>query len=185
KPFVVNTNDVKIRVLGTAFNVKGYASDRTVETTVVRGLVRVESVKDHSSAIFVNPNEKAVYLKKGSQLEIQGNTVAKIIEKNTEKPVQQPILVVKTNPEPVTCWKDQLLVFSDETFEDMVVKMERWYNIKINLKDSTLRMERFNGKFVHNETVYQVLEAIKLTTPISYKLVNNEINITRKHNYKY
>jgi ferric-dicitrate binding protein FerR (iron transport regulator) len=89
-------------------------------------------------------------------------------------------LISKIDPEVITCWKDQQLVFTDETFEDMLVKMERWYNIKIQLNDSSLKNERYNGKFVHNETIYQVLEAIKLTTPINYRVINNNIIITRK-----
>ena len=178
-PFVVNTKDVNIKVLGTAFNVKEYATDKTVETTVVRGLVRVESVLDQHNSIYVNPNEKAVYLKQNQHIAIAGQSVPKSVVKNREM-ATEPILVVKANPEPITCWKDQLLVFTDETFEDMVVKMERWYNIKINIINPKLKQERFNGKFVHNETVYQVLEAIKLTTPIEYSVENNEINITQK-----
>ena len=90
-------------------------------------------------------------------------------------------MISKINPEVVTCWKDQQLIFTDETLEDMVVKMERWYNINIQINDSTLKTERYNGKFVHNETIYQVLEAIKLTTPINYRVTDNNIIITRKH----
>lgn len=178
KPFMVKTKDVNIRVLGTAFNVKGYVSDKTVETTVVRGLVKVESAADQHNSIYVNPNEKAVFTRKNQKIVVAENAKPKATYKVVEK-VEEPIAVIKINPEPVTCWKDQLLVFNDETFEDMAVKMERWYNIKINIVDKDLRKERFNGKFVHNETIYQVLEAIKLTTPIKYKNKDNEIFITQ------
>jgi ferric-dicitrate binding protein FerR (iron transport regulator) len=179
KPFMVKTKDINIKVLGTAFNVKGYASDKTVETTVVRGLVKVESAADQQNSIFVNPNEKAVYTKLDKQMTTTMNSVVNTSSKPIKRSVE-PIAVIKINPEPVTCWKDQLLVFTDETFEDMVIKMERWYNIKITIMDPNLKKERFNGKFVHNETVYQVLEAIKLTTPIKYTNKDNEIYITQK-----
>lgn len=177
-PFVVNTNDIKVKVLGTAFNVKNYKSDKTVETTVVRGLIQVERVSDSGNQVLLNPNEKAIYLK-----EVQESNVPKVLNKNNnlaEKTSTTDIVVMKTNPEVVTSWKDQLLVFNDETLEDMSVKMERWYNIKIHISDTDLKKERFNGKFVHNETIYQVLEAIKLTTPIKYKVKDNEIIVTRK-----
>ena len=178
KLFVVNTKDVKIKVLGTAFNVKSYALDRNVETTVVRGLVKVECTSSQNNSAYVNPNEKAIYVKDNRQIAISSSI------KNTDKPeiekAIKPILISKINPEPVICWKDQMLVFTDETFGDMVVKMERWYNIKIHINDSTLMAERYNGKFVHNETIYQVLEAIKLTTSIDYIAKDNAIIITRK-----
>jgi hypothetical protein len=58
--------------------------------------------------------------------------------------------------------------------------MERWFNVQIVIQDSTLRQERYNGKFVHNETIYEVLEAIKKTTSISYSVEDNKIFIARK-----
>lgn len=182
KPFIVNTKNVRVRVLGTAFNLKCYDSDKTVETTVVRGLVKVESSSDRKNSIYLNPNEKGIFTKTSSSFKGPDERIASSGKKTlTENPeVELPIIMVKANTETVTSWKDQLLVFTDETFEDMAVKMERWYNMKIQIADSTLRNERFNGKFVHNETVYQVLEAIKITTPIKYKAEDNTIIITRK-----
>jgi ferric-dicitrate binding protein FerR (iron transport regulator) len=73
-----------------------------------------------------------------------------------------------------------MLVFADETFEDIAIKMDRWFNTKIRIEDDKLKQERYTGKFVHNETVYEVLEAIKLTTPIEYTVKNEEIVIKRK-----
>jgi transmembrane sensor len=178
KLFVVNTKDVKIKVLGTAFNVKSYALDKNVETTVVRGLVKVESASSQINSVYVNPNEKAIYVKENRQIAVS-SSIKDTNQPENEKTIQ-PILISKINPEPVICWKDQQLVFTDETFGDMVVKMERWYNMKIRINDSTLMAERYNGKFVHNETIYQVLEAIKLTTEIDYTARDNAITITRK-----
>lgn len=170
KTFVVNTSDVKVKVLGTAFNVKCYPGDTKTSTTVVRGLVQVEKLMGKKEVTLIKPSEMAVVMhsKSNSILDLKENKEAKII------------MVNHINPEVVTCWKDHLLVFSDEPLEDMAVKMERWFNIKILIPDNKLRTERYNGKFVRNETIYQVLEAIKLTTPITYKLNNNEIIITHK-----
>jgi len=124
KPFIVNTKDVKIRVLGTAFNVKNYPKDRTSETTVVRGLVKVESALAQNNSVLVNPNEMAIFVKESKQIAVASNS-----EKPDEKPLSetslQPIIISKINLEVVTCWTDQQLVFTDETLEDMVVKMER------------------------------------------------------------
>jgi hypothetical protein len=72
-----------------------------------------------------------------------------------------------------------LLVFNGESFEDLAIKMERWFNVRIKIDDTELKTERYNGKFVHNETVYQVLEAIKITTPIVYKVEKDTIIISK------
>jgi len=58
--------------------------------------------------------------------------------------------------------------------------MSRWYKIKVNILDAELKKQRYTGKFVNNETIYQVLEAINLTTPIEYTLIDNQINISGK-----
>ncbi|NJK97363.1 MAG: DUF4974 domain-containing protein [Bacteroidales bacterium] len=90
-------------------------------------------------------------------------------------------LIEKVNVEAVSSWKDHLLIFADEPLNEMALKMERWFNIKVEIRDSSLKQERYNGKFVHNENIYQVLDIIKLTTPIKYKVIDNTtIIIERK-----
>jgi transmembrane sensor len=166
--FTVNTSDVRIVVLGTAFNVKAYPEDMKTQTTVVRGLVRVESREKGIDPVLIKPNQMAV-LKSSSPSEA-----------NKMKPVKSLNIENQVNTVVITSWKDQMLVFADETFEDIAVKMERWFNMKIRIEDNQLKQERYTGKFVHNETVYEVLEAIKLTTPIVYTVKNEEIVIKRK-----
>jgi transmembrane sensor len=167
--FVVNTSDARIKVLGTAFNVKAYPEDLKTQTTVVRGLVSVQNIRSKGETVLIRPTQMAV-IKKEAALE------------NMHSGNSLPILKVvnRINVEAVTCWKDQLLVFADEPFEEMAMKMDRWFSVHIIIEDNKLKKERYNGKFVHNETIYQVLEAIKVTTPIRYIVKNNEIRIVRK-----
>jgi transmembrane sensor len=166
--FTVNTHDVRVVVLGTAFNVKAYPEDLKTQTTVVRGLVRVESREKGIDPVLIRPNQMAV-LKNNRPLEA-----------NNMKPIKSLKIENQVNTVVITSWKDQMLVFADETFEDIAIKMERWFNTKISIEDTRLKQERYTGKFVHNETVYEVLEAIKLTTPIVYTVKNEEIIIKRK-----
>lgn len=169
-PFYVTTDAVNIKVLGTAFNVKSYPGDKNVETTVIRGLVRVEN-KFTNKTVLLNPKEKCIVPSTANEnaeknIQLQ-NTVV------TNQSNEGVTVVQKVNTDLVISWKDQLLVFQDERFEELVVKMERWYNVKIVIQDESLKDLRFRGKFVNNETVYQVLDAIKLTSRIKYKVENN------------
>ena len=163
--FVVNTRDVKVNVLGTAFNVKCYPGDEKTQTIVVRGEVKVEDIHGDQKAIIIKPNEMATLQNK-------------IIPEQTTAHLNS-ITVRKVDPESLVSWKDQMLVFSGESFEDLVIKMERWFNVRIKIDDTELKTERYSGKFVHNETVYQVLEAIKITTPIVYKVEKDTIIISK------
>lgn len=167
--FVVNTRDVRIEVLGTAFNVKSYPEDKKTQTTVVRGLVRVESKISKDAPILIHPDQMATI-----------HEEPRISTPDITATAKNLIITNKVNTAVITSWKDQLLVFADETFEDIAVKMERWYNVKISIDDNELKQARYNGKFVHNETIYEVLEAIKITTPINYSVTEAGITITRK-----
>jgi ferric-dicitrate binding protein FerR (iron transport regulator) len=166
--FIVNTHDATIRVLGTAFNVKSYPEDNKTQTTVVRGLVRVESKSPGIDPVLIKPDQMAV-LRDKEETGI-----------NPISSVQKMNVVDRVNSTAITSWKDQMLVFSDETFEDIAVKMERWFNVKITIRDEKTKTERYTGKFVHNETIYEVLKAIELTTPIEYTIKNDVIEIKRK-----
>jgi ferric-dicitrate binding protein FerR (iron transport regulator) len=165
--FVVTTHDASVKVLGTAFNVKSYPEDAKTQTTVVRGLVSVQRLNE-TEEVLIRPNQMAVI--RNSEPE----------EKAVAESPRKLHVLNNVNTEAITCWKNQLLVFADEPLEDMAMKMERWFNVKIVIEDSTLRKERYNGKFVHNETIYEVLEAIKQTTSIRYTLENEKIFIVRK-----
>jgi ferric-dicitrate binding protein FerR (iron transport regulator) len=169
QPFVVNTHDSRVKVLGTAFNVKAYPEDARTQTTVVRGLVSVQSIRNRSEEVLIRPNQMA---------EIRKDVLK--FDTMAHQPVKPLQVINNINVEAVTCWKNQLLVFADEPLGDMAMKMERWFNVQIVIQDSTLRQERYNGKFVHNETIYEVLEAIKKTTSISYSVEDNKIFIARK-----
>lgn len=165
KTFVVNTHDVKVNVLGTAFNVRCYPGDKKTQTTVVRGEVKVEEVSGNRKSTIIKPNEMATLAEKAPAEQQVSN--------------RSSFTINKVDPENLVSWKDQLLVFSGESFEDLAIKMERWYNVKIKIDNEELKAERYNGKFVHNETVYQVLEAIKVTTPITFRVEKDTIIISK------
>jgi len=66
--------------------------------------------------------------------------------------------------------------FNNECFKKLVVKMERWYDVKIQVTDSSFYKGRLSGKF-NKETIEQALEALTFTVPFKYKMIKNEITI--------
>jgi transmembrane sensor len=183
-PFVVYTQDVRVQVLGTKFNVKSYPKDRTIETTVVEGSVRVEDEEEkvRFSPVLLKssermvlqkeyPKEKSTALKK----EIPKETIQKI-----EPSADNEIMISHVNPDNITCWKDHLLVFDNESLEEIALKMSRWYKVQVMIMDPELKTQHYTGKFVNNESIEQVLEAINLTTPIHYTMNKTDIQIWSK-----
>lgn len=184
--FIVFTQDFKIRVLGTKFNIKSYPKDRAFETTVVEGMVRVESGKPilNFSPVVLKPTERLVY-KKDTGSDPNKTAMDTESASGVEK-VQvisnKEIIISHVNTNHITCWKDHLLVFDNETFEEIARKMSRWYKVEITLLDEELKTQRYTGKFVHNESLTQVLEAIRLTTPINYQINQNRVEIALSKN---
>lgn len=179
--FTVYTQEVKVKVLGTKFNVKSYPKDQTVETTVVEGLVRIEDEEEkvRFSPVLLKTAERMVFRKedKGRQ---PGRDETKsgegVIQKEIPVAVKE-ILISHVNTDNITSWKDHLLVFDNETLEEIALKMSRWYKVKVEIMESGLKTQRYTGKFVNNETLDQVLEAINLTTPVQYTIQQNIVQI--------
>jgi transmembrane sensor len=182
-PFIVHLKEnLSIKVLGTEFNVKSYATDKFIETTLVKGAIKLlkEDKDNHVVAeINIKPNEKATYQKDNLQL-----VVTKLDVPVTEKSVTASKITKENKSmndlDIITAWKDDALVFHDETFEDIAVKMERWFGMKIVITDEGLKQERFTGKFVNKETIYQILDIFNRSEPIRYLTKNKEITIKKR-----
>lgn len=182
KPFIVHTSGINIKVLGTAFNVKSYPEDTTVETTLIRGLVQVSSSNDkQGKPIFLHPNEKII---------INKSTKAITSNKSEDLPIEIPVQpisfkIIQLNPtgpikEPIeTAWVDNRLVFKGDNFELLGSKLERWYNVTIVFEDEKVKRLNFTGSF-ENETVQQAFSALKTATAFNYTIKDTKIYISSK-----
>ncbi|MBN1598725.1 MAG: DUF4974 domain-containing protein [Bacteroidales bacterium] len=155
-PLVVRTSEVNIHVLGTAFNIKCYSEESTVETTLERGSIVLEFVEKSGERMKMETGQRVIYDK------VKKNVV---LDKS-----------VKTRY--FTAWKDGKLVFENETFENLSTRLERWYDIEITITDEELKDIRFTGTF-ENETIEQGLQILELTTPIDYAISKNHIYISK------
>jgi transmembrane sensor len=176
QPFVVNTFDLRLKVLGTRFNIKSYPSEKITETILISGKVQIEEINPASAAkkpILLEPNQKATFYSATGMLE----RYEKLREAKTGKkiPVKQEVIET-VNPEIYTSWKDEKLIFSNEKLESLVIKMERWYNVNITLKDTLLNHYRYTGQF-EKENIEQALQALKLATPLEYRIDKNNITL--------
>jgi len=182
KPFVVKTGKIAITAYGTTFNVKSYSDDNYIETTLVEGSVTIVSEGTKKRLATLKPNQKSVYSKASDNVVF--DNIVKRQENRNEKIVainaKEKLLLAETNTENQTVWKDQKLYFVSETFDEIAAKLERWYGVKIHLLDNELKNQRFTGKFTHNEPLSQVLEAIKITTEITYSIKQNDVYISLK-----
>lgn len=180
RPFYVTTPGIKLKVLGTTFNLKAYPDEETEEATLVSGKVEIYASYDKTEIgkpIVLKPNQKAVFLKSNKRI----LPVDSAIISQTIFPVK--LQAVKLQPKSITeqtiSWKENQLVFNNEPFSSLVTRIERWYNVKILVNYPELNLARFTGKF-DRETLEQVLNALVTVTPFNYNIKQNLITISEK-----
>ncbi|OQP45736.1 hypothetical protein A4R26_09595 [Niastella populi] len=175
-PFIIHTQHIDIRVLGTAFNVKSYPGDKHTETSLVHGKVEVMIHNRPEEKIVLHPNEKLVVKNEEAVEPVAGKPAAP----DTEPLVSLSKLTYSDADSMIveTAWVQNKLAFNNESLLQVVEKMERWYNVEIEIRDEKVRAERISGTF-ENETIQQALDYLSISTPFQYSMQGNKVIIGR------
>lgn len=182
KTFIVHAENITIKVLGTSFNVMCYPELKTIETTVISGTVSLENseISEDKKVVILNKKEKATFLKNQQKIYITKNR-SKDESKETVDPIElKKISLTEEEADYIASWKDHNLSFNNESFGEMAFKLQRWFNVKIVIEDEKLRNYRYKGKFDNAKSIFQVLEVVRLTTPITYEYNEKTKEITIK-----
>jgi transmembrane sensor len=179
RPFYVITPGIKVKVLGTTFNVKAYPDENIEEATLVSGIVEIYASSDKTEKekpVVLKPNQRAVFLKSGNDF-LSGNA-----EMASPAIIPVKLKIVKIQPssktEQTISWKENQLIFDNEPFSSLVIKIERWYDVKFLVNNPELNSARFTGKF-DKETLEQVLNALVTVTPFKYNIKQNLVTILK------
>jgi len=158
-PFIVQTSDISIKVLGTKFNVSAYPNDKFIETTLISGKVMVQSNDNPELKTVLKPGESLTFDKINNQTAIN-----------------------EVDTEFYTYWMKGEFVFKDERFETLAKRIERIYNVEITFEDEALKGKTYTGDFRVDDNIYTILEIFKRSTtvPIEYTTDRNKISIRRK-----
>jgi len=143
--FIVGVADLDVKVLGTKFNVSAYPDDPFTSVVLKEGKVEVVG-KSGSFDHVISPNEKITFNHKLKTLKL-----------------------AKVDASRSTAWKDGYLIIDNETLGQVTSRIERWYNIRIVIKDEQLKNYRFKATF-KDEPLEEVFRLIALTTPIKYQI---------------
>ncbi|WP_257666844.1 FecR family protein [Parapedobacter tibetensis] len=147
RPFLVNTPHITVKVTGTVFNVKDYPNDFTTETVLLKGSVAVNhhqgNVDDKTNRtkwIELKPNQKLIF---PNQAYTAAEEAPPLIV-----PELTSVVPVATSSLPAEAeWTRNRLIFHDETFEEIALILERWYDVTITFERPALKDERFVGSF--------------------------------------
>lgn len=171
-PFIVHTQTLDVKVLGTAFNVRAYENEANTTATLVRGLVEVALHKKNSEKITLKPNEKIIVQNKKPQAAVAIN--------DTTKPPQIAILKVAVNPSDSTIaetqWTKNRLVFNHEKLEYILQELQRWYDVKIIFNKPSAANKTLSGVY-DNDSLEDVLHSLKVSVGINYRIKNNIVEV--------
>jgi ferric-dicitrate binding protein FerR (iron transport regulator) len=143
-PFIVKTNGLDVQATGTQFNVCSYPDDIFASVTLAEGKVSVHV--DGLENVSIAPDHKLNYDRTGSEYTVRESEVRY-----------------------ETAWKDGEFRFKEILFPELIKKLERWYDVKLNYTSPELTQMLYSGNFKNQETIWQVLNALTLTAPIEFK----------------
>lgn len=154
-PFIVQTDDFDVKVVGTEFNVNSTTSNQTI--SLAEGKVNV-MLKESKDEINLLPNEELVW-----------NSKTK--------------LVIKRNFDvnKISAWKDNILLLDDEKLVDVLPKINQFYGVNFVIKDSVLANQHIKGAF-ENQTIDEFITSLEFILEVSVTKTNkNNIEITKYH----
>lgn len=136
KPFKVSLNGMEVTVLGTHFNVNGYADEANIKTTLVEGSVKIKKGNEN---ILLSPGQQA-------KLDLNGKMS---LEKNPD--VEKAI-----------SWKEGYFHFSNNDLQTVMRELSRWYDVQIIYENEDLRREgQFSGDIEKSLTLASVLRVLE------------------------
>lgn len=156
-PFVITTpSGLQVKVLGTKFNLEAYPEDSEVKTTLFEGSVALTSANSADS-YTMKPGQIVSYLKNERKLVLQTG-----------------------EPEKMLSWVDNKLYMDEMPLSEVCKRLERWYNVNIEINDFSQIGEIHYTGVLKEETIGDVLDALCQLSPISYTMNGNHVTITKR-----
>ena len=149
RPFIVKLGDTKVKVLGTSFNVNAYSENEQITVELDEG--KIDMVLAKGDEVRLHPGESFVYDKatcmyRINKVENVGNSSA---------------------------WKDNILSFKDERIEDVMVKLERWFDVEF-VVDTNLADNILITLSSQNATLESVLSELEMISPLTFRYEKKE-----------
>jgi ferric-dicitrate binding protein FerR (iron transport regulator) len=179
KPFIIHTDNINVKVLGTEFDVKAYPGDRTTETILIKGSVEVTVHDRPEEKIVLKPRHKLIIQNEGIAAKDISDTVLKAHKAIREKLQVQNVMLSSTDSSVIeTSWKDNRLTFNNETLAEVAVKLERWYGIQVSVAGDIADKYHYTAIF-ENESLNETLKALQLSLFFHYRIEDDKVLITK------
>lgn len=152
KTFVVCSDDTKIRVLGTEFNVRNY-DDQQMATTLVKGTVMVAG--GNGQECRLEPGQQAVVSKGG-------------------------IDVKEVEVMYYTAWKDGYFMYEEKSLDEIMRELSRWYDFSYFYQNSRLEKEKLTAKLRKFDSVDKIFEILSETGHFGFVTKGKTVTVVAK-----
>lgn len=155
-PFVVETKDVRTRVLGTSFNIKAYDNEERVFTTLLTGKVEVSAVGEENESVVLTPGMQSEWQREGQKMSVK-----------------------EVNAENFAAWRQGFFMFDNENIMVITRVLERWYGLKF-ITNENICEHTFSGSLSKDEPLESILETLTYTGGPQFKIEKDVVYIIEK-----
>ena len=145
-PFIVNSGNQSVKVLGTHFNINAYTDEPSINTTLLEGSVLVSELGNNRS-VFLKPGEQSI--------------------------ITDDIRVVKVDIQTAVAWKDGFFQFNGADIGTIMRQLGRWYGISVR-HEGKISQQKYDGAINRKLTLLQALELLE-KSQIHSKLEGREV----------
>jgi ferric-dicitrate binding protein FerR (iron transport regulator) len=153
KPFMIDAGPIKVKVVGTQFNVKAF-DQKSIEVTVKEGIVEVSS---STEKVVLLKGYKALFDRQSGQL----------------------VKSLNNNPN-FNAWKTRHLVFRETNLEEVAALLSDVYKIEVVIDEQIIKTHKLSASFVDQPIDY-VLDVISRTFHLKYQYQNGEYHLSENN----
>jgi len=152
-PFIVNTSDMDVEVLGTSFDVESRNTGENASVILVEGSVKIHA---DGKTTIIRPDEQMKFSRRDKEMSVKS-----------------------VDSKSLTMWKDGVLVVDGKTFVELIESLSSWYGVQIVDEATVSKIEKFNGKF-DREDIEAAIKAICISANTRYKIVDGKLILEDK-----
>ena len=160
RPFIVETGDMRTRVLGTSFNISAYANEDAVYTTLLSGKVEVGLADNAEHGIV------SVLLKPGMQSQWERGT--------------DDFVVREVDPANYVAWRYGVFVFNEDDLDVVTRMLSRWYEVRFITDGIRVGHHTFSGKMSKDEKLESILKMLTMAGGPEFKIEGNIVRVIEK-----
>ncbi|MET7000253.1 FecR family protein [Chitinophaga defluvii] len=154
QPFAVSTNNYRIDVLGTGFNVATAKSKTAFEAILETGKIAITGLQENSTPIILKPGQRAALNPAGTALEITA-----------------------VNTALYTSWRSGLLLFEHKSLQEVMEDLRDYYHVRFDIQDPALAALPISGKLTLTTDIQEVMKVVATVAEVQFTIADDVIRI--------